>query len=140
MRIEAAVLRSATGAYTIETVELADPRADEVVVRVVGAGMCHTDVVPRGGSGIVGPPIITGHEGSGVVERVGAGVQGVAVGDHVVLTFDSCGACTNCAKGQPSYCDTFMARNLFGRRVDGSTAVTGADGGEVLSRWFGQSS
>ncbi|HAP77312.1 MAG TPA: alcohol dehydrogenase, partial [Acidimicrobiaceae bacterium] len=75
MQTQAAVLRDATGAYAIETVELADPGPGEVRVRVVGAGMCHTDVLPR--AGIVAPPIVTGHEGAGVVDAVGEGVTRV---------------------------------------------------------------
>lgn len=140
MEIQAAVLRAGDGPYTIETVQLRDLRADEVLVRIVGAGMCHTDVVPRSPVTMSPPPIVCGHEGAGVVEAVGADVAGVAVGDHVVLSFDSCGTCANCLAGQPAYCDTFLFRNLSGRDVDGSTGITDAAGNEVLSRWFGQSS
>jgi aryl-alcohol dehydrogenase len=139
MKVQAAVLRDPAGAYAIEDVELAAPAADEVLVRIVGAGMCHTDVLPRTGM-VAPPPVITGHEGAGVVEAVGSDVVGVQVGDHVVLSFDSCGHCRNCSAGQPAYCDTFMARNLVGRNLDGSTPVTGADGSPVSARWFGQSS
>ena len=139
MQVKAAVLRDPAGEYAIETVDLAAPAADEVLVRIVGAGMCHTDVVPRGGM-MAAPPVITGHEGSGVVEGVGADVVGVQVGDHVVLSFDSCGQCANCRADQPAYCDTFFARNLSGRNLDGSTPVRDAAGNEVSARWFGQSS
>jgi aryl-alcohol dehydrogenase len=138
MEITAAVLRRADGPYTLETAELADPGPDEVLVRVVAAGMCHTDVLPRAETGMAPLPIVTGHEGAGVVEAVGPGVDTIAVGDHVVLSFDSCGECVNCRAGTPCYCDTFIVRNLTGRRVDGSTALTAE--GEVASRWFGQSS
>ncbi|MGV3759503.1 MAG: NAD(P)-dependent alcohol dehydrogenase [Actinomycetota bacterium] len=140
MEITAAVLRAADGPYALETVELADPRPDEVLVRVVAAGMCHTDVLPRGEVTMSPPPIITGHEGAGVVEAVGAEVEGIAVGDHVVLSFDSCGACDMCSSGVPAHCETFLVRNLLGRRVDFTTGVTDGDGHEVASRWFGQSS
>jgi aryl-alcohol dehydrogenase len=140
MRISAAVLRSPTGAYEIEPVDLADLRADQVLVRIAGAGMCHTDVLPRAPESFSPPPIITGHEGSGVVEAVGSDVTGVEVGDHVVLSFDSCRACAACAKGAVAYCDTFIFRNLIGRDLDGSTGVRDADGNEVASRWFAQSS
>ena len=61
------------------------------------------------------PPIIGGHEGAGVVEAVGEGVSRVRVGDHVALSFDSCGECGPCTHGRPAYCDTFLARNLTGR-------------------------
>ena len=139
MRIEAAVLRDPMGAYEIEEVELADPGPGEVRVRVVGAGMCHTDVLPRAG-GMAAPPIVTGHEGSGVVEAIGAGVTSVVPGDHVVLSFDSCGTCRPCTAGAPAYCDTFLPRNLSGVRLDGSTSLTDAQGRPVAARWFGQSS
>lgn len=138
--ITAAVLRAPDAPYALEQVHLSDPGAGEVLVRVVGAGMCHTDVVPRAGMPMGTPPIITGHEGSGVVEAVGDGVTTVRVGDHVVLSFDSCGTCANCRVGQPAYCDTFMARNLVGRRLDGSTGVTDTHGEAVSAHWFGQSS
>jgi aryl-alcohol dehydrogenase len=140
MRITAAVLRQPDGEYGLEDVDLAAPGAGEVLVRVVGAGMCHTDVLPRSPGSFSPPPIITGHEGSGVVEIVGPGVDGIEIGDHVVLSFASCGECRNCRRGQPSYCDTFLFRNLLGRNLDGSTGVIDHDGNEVASRWFGQSS
>ena len=140
MRITAAVLRAPDAPYVLEEVELAEPGAGQVRIRVVGAGMCHTDVVPRAEGTFAPPPIITGHEGSGVVDAVGDGVASVVVGDHVVLTFDSCGDCANCRNGSPAYCDTMLFRNLTGRGLDGSTGVTDADGTEVSSRWFGQSS
>lgn len=138
MHIRAAVLRDPAGRYVIEDVELAEPGPDEVRVRVVGAGLCHTDVLPR--HQLVDTPIVTGHEGAGVVDAVGHNVTSLSVGDHVVLSFDSCGACRPCAQGAPAYCETFIERNLTGRRIDGSTSITDASGSEVGGRWFGQSS
>lgn len=138
MEITAAVLRDADGPYQLEDVVLADPGPNEVLVRVVGAGLCHTDVVPRHLADLL--PIITGHEGAGVVEAVGAEIVGVAVGDHVVLSFDSCGSCAMCGRGQPAYCETMLMRNLTGRDVAWGTRVTDGAGNEVASRWFGQSS
>lgn len=140
MKIRAAVLRAPDAPYSIEDVELRELRDHEVLVRIVGAGMCHTDVLPRAPGFIAPPPIITGHEGSGVVEALGGSVRSLAVGDHVVLSFDSCGDCANCRGHQPAYCDTFMPRNLLGRELDGSPTVTDAAGGAVGARWFGQSS
>jgi aryl-alcohol dehydrogenase len=140
MRATAAVLRQADGPYVLEEVELDPPGPGEVLVRVVSAGMCHTDVVPRQEGAPSPPPIITGHEGAGVVEAVGEGVERISVGDHVVLSFDSCGDCSACRRGAPPYCDLFLFRNLFGRRLDGTTGVRDAEGGEIASRWFGQSS
>ncbi|MFN6121921.1 MAG: NAD(P)-dependent alcohol dehydrogenase [Actinomycetes bacterium] len=138
MRIRAAVLRGASAAYSLEDLELAPPGPGEVRVRVAGAGMCHTDQLPR--IGLADVPIVCGHEGSGVVDAVGEGVSRLAVGDHVVLSFDSCGRCRPCVQGAPAYCDTFIDRNLTGRRPDGTSSLVDAVGGHVGGRWFGQSS
>jgi aryl-alcohol dehydrogenase len=140
MEITAAVLRSQDGPYSLETVTLAEPRADELLVRIVGVGMCHTDVLPRGEGTLSPPPIICGHEGAGVVEAVGADVTDIVVGDHVVLSFESCGACEACVDRRPFACEQFWVVNLLGRRADFSTAATDAEGNEIPSRWFGQSS
>lgn len=140
MQIKAAVLRDPDGRYAIEDVEIDAPGPGQVLVRVVGAGMCHTDVLPRGAGSMSPPPIITGHEGAGVVEAVGEGVTSIKVGDHAVLSFDSCGTCAACLAGRPPYCETFLLRNLFGRSLDGSAQVRDANGEPVASKWFGQSS
>jgi aryl-alcohol dehydrogenase len=140
VEITAAVLRDQQGPYSIEPVTLAEPRADEVLVRIVGVGMCHTDVLPRAEGTISPPPIIAGHEGAGIVEAVGADVTDVAAGDHVVLSFESCGVCPACVDHRPYECVEFLVRNLLGRRSDFTTAVTDSNGEEVLSRWFAQSS
>ena len=140
MRITAAVLRDKAGEHALETVELAQPGPAEVLVRISGAGLCHTDLLPRAPAYPAPLPLIAGHEGSGVVAEVGANVTGISVGDHVIASFDSCGACANCLDAHPAYCVTFGARNLSGRAVDGSTAVRDAEGAEVSARWFGQSS
>lgn len=140
MRIKAAVLRKADGPYRLEDVELADPGPGEVRVRIVSAGMCHTDLLPRVPDFMAAPPIITGHEGAGVVEALGDGVGDLALGDHVVLSFDSCRSCANCVSGHPAYCDTFFPRNLTGLDLSGGSAVRDVDGQPVASRWFGQSS
>ncbi len=140
MKATAAVLRGADQPYAIEEIDLRDLRAHEVLVRIVAAGMCHTDVLPRVPGFIAAPPIVAGHEGAGVVEAVGGDVTRVSAGDHVVLSFDSCGACANCNAGQPAYCDTFIVRNLFGRELDGTSTATDASGAPVAARWFGQSS
>jgi aryl-alcohol dehydrogenase len=82
---------------------------------------------------------VLGHEGEGVVERVGDAVRGVRAGDHVVLSFDACGDCRRCLRGYPSYCDHWNRLNFGGGREDGSTPLT-QDGRPVRSRFFGQSS
>ncbi|WP_036555898.1 NAD(P)-dependent alcohol dehydrogenase [Nocardioides insulae] len=135
-----AVLRKSDGPFSIEEVTLEEPRPDEVLVRVVAAGMCHTDMLARLPALEALLPAALGHEGAGVVEAVGSQVEGLAVGDHVVLSFDSCGHCSPCLTGRPAYCATFELRNMSGRRVDGSTGARLVDGSEVSARWFGQSS
>jgi aryl-alcohol dehydrogenase len=142
MKIRAAVLRAGSEPYSLEELELAGPGTGEILVRIVGCGMCHTDMVPRAAefAALAPLPLVPGHEGAGVVEGVGPGVGSIAVGDHVVLSFDSCGGCGNCLAGHPAYCDTFLARNLSARNPDGSSPATDGGGKPVGSRWFGQSS
>ncbi|TDC61115.1 NAD(P)-dependent alcohol dehydrogenase [Actinomadura sp. GC306] len=140
MQITAAVLRAADGPYTIESLDLADPGPGEVLVRVAGAGMCHTDLLGRVPGDLVGKPVVLGHEGSGVVEAVGPGVTGITAGDHVVMSFDSCGACTNCRAGVPGACPQMMALNMLAAPLDGNPRATAAGGEAVHTRWFGQSS
>jgi aryl-alcohol dehydrogenase len=142
MKIQAAVLRAGDKPYSLERLELAGPGAGEILVRIVGTGMCHTDMVPRSPefAALAPLPLVPGHEGAGVVEAVGAGVSGIAIGDHVVLSFDSCGFCASCRGGHPAYCESFLPRNLSGRNVDGSSPATDEAGKPVGARWFGQSS
>ncbi|MEU6371576.1 NAD(P)-dependent alcohol dehydrogenase [Streptomyces sp. NPDC046909] len=139
MKTHAVVLRDGAGPFTLEEVELAPPGPGEALVRIVGTGLCHTDLLTRHGFPLPRPTVM-GHEGSGVVEEVGPGVTRFAVGDHVVLSYDSCGWCAHCLDGEPSYCAEFAPRNLFGVRPDGSTPMTDRDGEPVAARWFGQSS
>lgn len=140
LQITAAVLRGREAPHALETVELAEPGPDEVVVRISGVGLCHTDMMPRSPSSFAALPLVLGHEGSGVVTEVGAGVTGISVGDHVIASFDSCGECANCLAAHPAYCATFLPRNMSGRALDGSTPVLDANGEQVSARWFGQSS
>ena len=141
MQVTAAVLRTGHGPFTVEQLELAEPRAGEVLVRVVAAGMCHTDLLSRElPPEFFAGPQVYGHEGSGVVEAVGAGVTHVVPGDHVVLSFNSCGSCPACDQQRLSYCFNFGAHNMSGGRLDGSMAFTDAAGEAVRSHFFGQSS
>jgi aryl-alcohol dehydrogenase len=138
MEISAAVTRAKGAPFAIEQVELGEPRPDEVLVRVVAAGICHTDLIVRDQWYPVPLPAVLGHEGAGVVERVGAAVGKVAVGDRVAMSYASCGTCPVCQTGKPSYCHDFFARNFLSQRADGSTALS--SGGEPIhSHFFGQS-
>ena len=140
MKISAAVLRDYDGPHSIEEVELAEPGPGEIRVRIVGVGMCHTDVLPRLPNITIGPPIIAGHEGAGIVDAIGEGVSDRSVGDHVVMSFDSCSSCQNCRTGHGAYCTMFFQRNLSGLGDGTPSPVTGADGKPIAARWFGQSS
>ncbi len=104
MEIEAAVFRDKSGIPTFEKLELTGPLSGEVLVRMVATGVCHTDIKVAQGGFPVSMPIVLGHEGAGVVEAVGEGVQKVKPGDHVVMTFSSCGTCPSCSNAKPSYC------------------------------------
>src|SRR5262249_57070990 len=101
VQAQAAVLRAASVPLELVEVDVETPRPHDVVVRLAGAGICHTDlgVIATPADGQL--PIVLGHEGSGVVEQVGSEVTGLAVGDHGVLSYNSCGGCDNCGSGLP---------------------------------------
>lgn len=140
MTIKAAVVREQSGPFVIEEVTLEEPRDHEVRVRIAGVGMCHTDLVVRDQYFPTPLPAILGHEGSGVVEQVGAAVTKVAVGDHVVLSFASCGECVNCRQGRYGYCPDLYGRNFSGARPDGSSPCCDSHGQRLSGYFFGQSS
>lgn len=141
MDITAAVLRSAHGPFSIENLTLEEPRDDEVLVRMVAAGMCHTDLLSRELPPEFFPgPRVVGHEGAGIVEAVGAAVSDIAVGDQVVLSFNSCGSCPACQRGRLPYCFNFTQYNMSGGRPDGSSVFTDGSGERIGSHFFGQSS
>jgi aryl-alcohol dehydrogenase len=139
MMITAAVTETASAPFVLDDLHLDQPRAGEVLVRLAGVGICHTDMVARDQVFPVPLPAVLGHEGAGVVEDVGDGVTHVAPGDHVVLTFDSCGSCRHCVRGMVSRCADFPRHNFAGTRPDGSTPLRRA-AGEVHGWFFGQSS
>lgn len=139
MQITAAVTRTAAGPFHIEELKLDDPREDEVLVRILGVGFCHTDLAARDQLVPVPLPVVLGHEGAGIVEEVGDGVTDLNRGDHVVLSFASCGACPNCDVHLPGHCDSFLPLNFGGVRADGTKALA-ANGRPVASHYFGQSS
>lgn len=136
---QAALVRKVGGPFTIETVEVAAPREHEVRVRMVATGMCHTDIVARDGFPVP-LPIVLGHEGAGVVESVGAAVKSLKPGDHVVLSFNSCSTCPNCADDKPAYCYNLMAHNFSGIRPEDGSSPLSQSGDKVHGNFFGQSS
>lgn len=140
IRFSAAVLRAYESPFAVEEVVLTTgPARDEVLVRIAGCGMCRTDLAVRRSAGRSPLPAVLGHEGSGVVVQTGGPETGLDVGDHVVLSFDSCGRCRNCTGAAPAYCDSFAALNLFGGRTEHAARFTDATGDALAPRWFGQS-
>ncbi len=139
MKIQAAVTRTAGQPFAIEPVEIDDPQPAELLVRLVATGLCHTDLAVRDQNLPSPLPIVLGHEGAGIVERVGSAVTDFAVGNRVVLSFAACRNCARCDAGEPGYCAAFFPLNFGGCREDGSSCLHGTDG-KVASHFFGQSS
>jgi len=138
MQVTAAVAVGTGRPLEIKTLDLDDPRDDEVLVRIVGVGVCHTDIVFKEAQ-MIPPPAVLGHEGAGIVEAVGAKVTKFRPGDRVALTFRSCGTCRNCERGDAAYCQTMPMLNYAGVRTDG-TKTLHDHGAGVGSNFFGQSS
>lgn len=138
--MDAAVVHEEDGPFTIETVELEDPQADELLVEVSAVGLCHTDLSVRDQYYPTPLPAVLGHEGSGIVREVGEDVTGIEPGDSVVLSFDYDGTCRNCHEGDVAYCEEFFDYNFAGRRPGDGTSPLSTDGGAVSGRFFGQSS
>lgn len=125
--------------FVFTEVELDDPRPDEVLVRIVATGLCHTDLTVPTMLPVEMFPTVMGHEGTGVVAAVGAAVEGIEVGDHVVMSFRSCGECGPCGAGDVGYCDQHILLNYMGMRPDGSTTMRRGEE-TVFGSFFGQSS
>ncbi|MFD1126053.1 NAD(P)-dependent alcohol dehydrogenase [Lentilactobacillus raoultii] len=138
MRISTAVVNDQGKSLSIEKAELSAPMHNEVLVKVFASGVCHTDAAGRD-LGMTPYPVALGHEGSGVVERVGDGVTTVKPGDHVVLSFSYCGHCENCLTGHPASCVHLNELNFGGRNFDGTHRIHSISGNDI-STFFGQSS
>lgn len=139
MTVTAAVAREAGAPLTIEELDLDELRPNEVLVRLVATGVCHTDAIVRDQVYPTPLPAVLGHEGAGVVEKVGSSVTTVEPGDHVLLAAAYCGVCDRCRAGQMAYCENLFAADFGGRRTDGTTALS-KDGEVISSHFFGQSS
>lgn len=137
MLIKAAVINEKGNEFIIEDVELAEPKYNEVLVKIVATGVCHTDSVVREQLIPTPLPIVLGHEGAGIVEKLGPGVTELEVGDHVGISFSSCGCCTNCLEGHAYMCEDFNKLNFGGIMNDGTTRLS-KDGKEI-AMLFGQS-
>ena len=147
MRIRAIVLRelglprpyAQSRPLAVEEIDLAPPGHGEVLVKVVGAGLCHSDLSIIDGSRPRPTPLVLGHEGAGEVVEVGPGVRDAAPGDHVVFQFSaSCGRCVRCLEGRPQICETHAVARAQGELMGGGKRFIGA-GGEALSHHTGVS-
>ena len=125
MKIRAAVLEEFGEPLVVQEVELAEPRAGEVLVRLVACGVCHTDLYTASGADPSGyAPTVLGHEGAGVVERVGADVTSVAPGDHVVTLFSpQCRECVHCRSDRTNLCLAIREQQNKGYLPDGTTRL-----------------
>lgn len=139
MRTKAAVTYEQHGPFKIEEIEISEPKANEVLIKLTASGVCHTDAVARDQEAPVPLPSVLGHEGSGIVEKVGQSVSSVQAGDHVVLSYATCGQCENCLSGHTAYCKRMMELNFGGVMLDGTKRLKNSEG-EELGTFFGQSS
>jgi len=126
------------GQLSIEEVELAPPKVSEVLVRNIACGVCHTDAAGLHQFIPVALPIILGHEGVGIVEAVGAGVESLKPGDRVILSYPSCGTCSYCIAGHPYACDHLNELFFSGTFKDGTKRFS--QNGQEISSFFGQGS
>jgi S-(hydroxymethyl)glutathione dehydrogenase/alcohol dehydrogenase len=128
MRIQAAVSRT-VNQLAVEEVELQEPQPGEVLVRMRAAGVCHSDLHTYKGELRTVPPVVLGHEGAGVVERVGPGVTKVQPGDRVLINWlPACMECPSCLAGRPTLCEELPKTTLQSRMPDGSMRHTALDG------------
>ena len=139
MKIQAAIAFEGKEHYEIHECDLTEPGPDEILVDVKACGVCHTDASVKSGALPMPLPNILGHEGAGIVKKTGANVSHVKAGDHVVMTYGSCGSCSSCSAGQPPYCLEFAERNLLLPEPSGPPTHK-LDGTPINGRFFSQSS
>lgn len=138
MKIKAAVVHEKNGPFLLEEVDLVNPGPNELLVKVVASGICHTDEFGRS-QGIPIPfPLVLGHEGAGIIEQVGENIKNFKVGDHIGFSYAFCDHCDSCMSGHPNYCEHYNEINFGGVAGDGETKLF--QNGKPVSMFFGQSS
>jgi aryl-alcohol dehydrogenase len=143
MKTKALVTYEKNGPFVLDEIDLDPPQAGEVLVRIEACGLCHTDLLAKEKDDDnpfkdIPLPMVLGHEGAGVVVETGPGVDYCKVGDHVVLTYNSCGQCEGCCSGDTGTCDVFFKYNFTGIQMGGGTRLH--KDGKPVSQFFGQSS
>src|SRR5256885_16040962 len=139
MRIRATVLEEFGRPLVVQELDLAEPRAGEVLVRLVACGVCHTDLYTASGADPSGyAPTVPGHEGAGIVERVGPGVDSLAPGDHVVTLFSpQCRECVHCRSERTNLCLAIREQQNKGYLPDGTTRLS--RNGDPIRHFMGTS-
>lgn len=136
MKIQAMVVHEKNGPYRLEEVELDEPKANEVLIRNYATGICHTDEFGRSQGVPIALPLVLGHEGAGIVEKVGSAVTDLKPGDHVGVTYAFDGTCPACRNHEPYYCRNFNQINFGGVATDMTTRLH--QNGRPVSMFFGQ--
>ncbi|OTG80328.1 NAD(P)-dependent alcohol dehydrogenase [Acinetobacter sp. ANC 4648] len=138
--IQAAVTEGKGADFELKNLKIRPPRDNEVLVKIIATGMCHTDLIVRDQYYPVPLPAVLGHEGAGIIEEIGSAVKDLAVGDHVVLSYGYCGTCKQCNSGNPAYCIDFFGRNFSGADTQGENAICRHNSEAVHDHFFAQSS
>ena len=141
MKTRAAILEQPNTPLVVEEIELDDPMDNEVLIKMVASGVCHTDIHCMKGDLATPPPVVLGHEGAGIVEKVGSNVTSVQPGDKVLVTVaPNCGKCPACMMGVPTSCETDpQTAMLMGTMANGTKRMKRKDGTEI-SHFMAQSS
>jgi aryl-alcohol dehydrogenase len=137
VKIKAAVTRE-KGKFEFDTIEIAEPKVGEVLIKMIASGVCHTDAAVLHQFLPVTYPMVLGHEGVGIVEQTGPGVTGLKKGDPVIMSFPSCGECEKCHEGHPYACDDSFQLFFGGAYKDGTKRLSDSKGD--ISSLFGQGS
>ena len=117
---------------SIEEIKISPPLENEVLVKVMGAGLCHSDLSVINGSRVMPLPLVIGHEGSGEVVELGSAVKDIKVGDHVAFQFSpSCGRCRRCLEGRPQVCELAAATKGKGDLMSGGSRLTDMEGNRL---------
>lgn len=137
MKIKAAFVEEKGTPYQIRTLELAEPEGFDILVKMVASGLCRSDYGERTGNSVEFPNVL-GHEGAGIVEKVGEAVTEVKPGDHVILSYGYCGRCKHCVEGHPSSCSDWLAINNQGVNKRGDYVLHTTEG-KPVNNFFNQS-